>query len=81
MRTTLDLDDQLHKAVRRIAFEQRRSIGEVVSELALRGLTASQDTAAALHRPLNMFAGLIHMKDDFNDTPAEVDAALDESLR
>ena len=79
MRTTLDLDDRLHETARRIAFEQRRSLGEVVSELALRGL----EQQAALDRPprqLGQFAGLIHIADDFDDTPADVSAAVDEPL-
>jgi hypothetical protein len=79
MRTTLELDNRLHETARRIAFEQRRSLGDVVSELALRGL----EQQAADQRPvrqLGQFAGLIHIADDFDDTPADIDAAVDEPL-
>ncbi|MGI8631701.1 MAG: antitoxin [Solirubrobacterales bacterium] len=42
MRTTLELDDHLLSAARELAAAQRRSIGAVVSELALRGLTPAR---------------------------------------
>jgi hypothetical protein len=38
MRTTLDLDDEVLAAARRIAADRSRSIGQVISELARRGL-------------------------------------------
>lgn len=38
MRTTLDLDDEVLAAARRIAVARSKSIGQVVSELARRGL-------------------------------------------
>jgi hypothetical protein len=82
MRTTLDLDDRLHAAVRRIAFEERRSLGDVVSDLALRGLAVGPEgQSRALRRPLDVFAGLIHVADDFNTTPAEVESSLEQPLR
>jgi hypothetical protein len=79
MRTTLDIDDELHAVARRIAFEQRRSLGDVVSELMRQGL-ASEHHRPVERRPLGMFAGLIHIADDFDDTPSDVLVALDESL-
>lgn len=38
MRTTLDLDDEVLAAARRIAAARSKSLGQVVSELARRGL-------------------------------------------
>ncbi len=38
MRTTLNLDPDVMRAARHLAREQGRSLGEVVSELARRGL-------------------------------------------
>lgn len=43
MRTTLDIDDDVLQAVRGLAKRERRTIGELLSQLARRGLaTASQ---------------------------------------
>jgi hypothetical protein len=39
MRTTLSIDDDVLEAARHLADVQHRNIGEVVSELARRGLT------------------------------------------
>lgn len=79
MRTTLEIDDDLHAVARRIAFEQRRSLGDVISELVRQGLAAT-DQRPAERRPLGIFAGLIHIADDFDDTPPDVVAAIDEPL-
>lgn len=38
MRTTLNLDDDVMEAARSIAYSERRPLGQVVSELARRGL-------------------------------------------
>jgi len=38
MRTTLNLDDDIVRAARSLAREQGRSLGEVLSDLARRGL-------------------------------------------
>lgn len=38
MRTTLNLDDDVAEAARALAVAERRSLGEIVSELARRGL-------------------------------------------
>jgi hypothetical protein len=42
MRTTLNLDDDVMDAAKAIAASQRRSLGQVVSELARRGLAPSE---------------------------------------
>lgn len=39
MRTTLSLDDDILAAARVLAEQQNRSLGEVISELARKGLT------------------------------------------
>jgi hypothetical protein len=45
MRTTLTLDPDILRAVRHLAREQGRSLGEVLSELARRGLEPRGDVA------------------------------------
>jgi hypothetical protein len=39
MRTTLDIDDDVLQAAKELATSQQRTAGQVVSELARRGLT------------------------------------------
>jgi hypothetical protein len=74
MRTTLEIDDKLHEIARRLAFTERRAIGAVISDLALKGLAATEISGS---RPLGMFAGQITIAEDFDATPAEVLASLD----
>ena len=45
MRTTLDIDDEVLAAARRIAAARSKSVGQVVSELALQGLHARPKVA------------------------------------
>ena len=78
MRTTLELDDRLYEVVRQRASEERRSIGEIVSELALRGLESERE--AAPMRTLGRYAGLIQVATDFDENPADVFAELDEPM-
>lgn len=44
MRTTLQLDDDVLAAARVLARQNRTSLGEVISELARRGLVAGSST-------------------------------------
>jgi len=46
MRTTLRIDDDILSAARSIAESEERSIGEVISELARRGLAPRPQEAA-----------------------------------
>ncbi len=41
MRTTLNIDDDVLAAAKELARKRRRSAGEILSELARRGLTAA----------------------------------------
>ena len=58
MRTTLNIDDDVFHAVKELARRERRSAGEVLSELARRGITAmdsdavGEDTTFYGFRPL-----------------------------
>jgi hypothetical protein len=52
MRTTLDLDPEVMAAARQIAAIRSKSIGEVISELARRGLEARASTAARQGFPI-----------------------------
>jgi hypothetical protein len=45
MRTTLTLDPEIVSAAKQIAAERSKSIGEVISELARRGLEARSKSA------------------------------------
>lgn len=79
MRTTLVLEDGVYEAARKIAFDQRRPLGDVVSELAARGLR-SQEVAKPVRRHLGFWEGQGHIADDFNDTPQEVLDSMDANL-
>lgn len=76
MRTTLEIDDALHERARRQAFEERRSIGAVISEWAIRGAGAKADT-----RPLGLFKGTIEIPEDFDEPLPEAIAAVESSLQ
>ncbi len=78
MRTTIVIDDQIHEEARRLAFESRRTLSEVVNELLAEGL--KRTTRAPTPRRLGQFRGSITIADDFNETPAEVLRAVDEPL-
>lgn len=78
MRTTLEIDDRLHELARRMAFDQRRSLGDVISDLALRGL--EQQSVDRPARSLGQFVGLVHIADDFDDTPSDIDDAIEQPL-
>ncbi len=77
MRTTLAIRDDLYEAARRRAFDERRTLGDVVNELIERGLT---DSAASRPRTLGTFAGQIDVTEDFDDEVPDVEIALDESI-
>jgi len=72
VRTTLVLDDDVYETARRRAFEQRRSLGAVISELAEKGLEAEQGEQAK-HRGVRFgaYAGQIWIADDFDEAPPE----------
>ncbi len=74
MRTTLEIDDRLHEIARQMAFAERRGIGAVISDLALKGLETGRSLG---DRPLGKFAGQVVVSADFDDTPPEVSESLD----
>lgn len=47
MRTTLNIDDDVLLAAKELALRQRRTAGEVISELARRALAARSERAGA----------------------------------
>jgi len=77
VRTTLAIRDDLYEAARRRAFDERRTLGDVVNELIERGLT---DSAAARQRALGTFAGQIDVTEDFDDEVPDFEIALDEPI-
>ena len=70
MRTTVSIDDEVHKAVLQIAFESRRSLDEVINELLMEGLGLV--TLQHGHRQLGQLRGTITIADDFDDEVFEV---------
>jgi hypothetical protein len=78
MRTTLALDDDVYEAARKIAFEQRRALGAVVSDFLRRGLEAEVHEAG--ERPLGFWHLQVAMSEDFNDTPDEILLAVEADL-
>jgi hypothetical protein len=73
MRTTLRIDPEVPAAARRIAAARSTSLGEVISELARRGLRAGSERSAPERFPVfkvPMNARVI--------TPQRVAAALDD---
>ena len=78
MRTTLTLNDEVYEQARKIAFDEHRALGDVVSELAARGLQTNGREHAP--RKLGFWAGQGFVADDFDATPQEVLDALDADL-
>jgi len=61
MRTTLDIDDDILAAARDLAKAEGRTMGEIISDLARRGLTAPTQPLGGLAEPSASF--------DFDDWP------------
>ncbi len=78
MRTTIVIDDHLYDEARRLAYESRRALSEVINELLAEGL--KRVASAPTRRGLGQLRGSITISDDFNETPAEVLRAVDEPL-
>lgn len=76
MRTTVAIRDDLHEAVRQLAFDERRTLGDVINDLIEQGLTARRGNG----RTLGQFVGQIHIADDFDDPLPDMDAALDSPV-
>ena len=51
MRTTLDIDAEVLQAAKELARQQRRTAGEVLSELAREGLKAALTPSVPSHDP------------------------------
>ncbi len=78
MRTTVSLDERIHEEARRIAFESRRTLSEVINELLAEGL--KQVARPPVRRQLGQLRGTITIADDFDETPEEVLDSLAEPL-
>ena len=78
MRTTVSLDERIHEEARRIAFESRRTLSEVINELLAEGL--KQATRPTARRQLGQLRGTIAIADDFDETPEEMLDSLAEPL-
>lgn len=70
MRTTVSLDDEHYEEARRIAFETRRTLGDVINELIGSGL--QQRRAAATKRSLGSLRGTITIAEDFDATDEDI---------
>jgi hypothetical protein len=74
MRTTVTIRDDLHEAARRKAFEERRTMGDVLNELIELGLAQTPKGG----RQLGRFVGEIVVASDFDDPLESLEVALDE---
>lgn len=74
MRTTINIEDDLMKAIRNLAHERGQSLGAIVSDLIRKGLHPKKTEAHSNDFPVFM------MKEGAPPlTPEMVDAALEES--
>lgn len=78
MRTTVSIDDEVYEEARRIAFDSRRTLGEVINELLVEGLKLVAPPPE--RRRLGQLRGTITIADDFDDTPREVLDSLDAPI-
>jgi len=78
MRTTVSIDDAVYEQARRIAFESRRTLGDVINELLAEGLKLVAPSPE--RRLLGQLRGTIRISEDFDETPGEVLEALDSPL-
>ena len=78
MRTTVSIDDAVYEQARRIAFESRRTLGEVINELLVEGLKLVAPPSE--RRRLGQLRGTITIADDFDELPRDVLDALDSPL-
>ena len=79
MRTTLTLDDEVYAKARKRAFDEHRSLGDVISELVKRSLERDSDNRFPI-RNLGFAHGEIWVADDFDDTPQEILDAMEAPL-
>lgn len=78
MRTTITIDDEVYEEARRIAFESRRTLGEIINELLTEGLKLVAQPSK--RRQLGQLRGTITIADDFDDTPVEVRDSLSDPI-
>ena len=78
MRTTVSIDDEVYEEARRIAFDSRRTLGEVINELLVEGLKLVAPPPE--RRRLGQLRGTITITDDFDETPRDVLDSLDAPL-
>ncbi len=78
MRTTVTIDDEIHEKVRRVAFESRRTLSDVINELLSEGLKLVNRGYEP--RRLGQLRGTITIADDFDDTPGEILDSLDAPI-
>lgn len=78
MRTTVSLDDDVYERARTLAFERRRTLGQIINELLIAGLQVTDSPPPP--RRLGALRGSVWIAEDFDDTPAEVVEALDRPL-
>ena len=57
MRTTLDIDDDVLQAAKELARRERKTAGQILSELARRGLTEAKDASSEEPNAKEVFLG------------------------
>ena len=80
MRTTLDIDDDVLEAAKERARRERKTAGEVVSELIRRGLTAPsvEHQASVVREPAAVYGFRPFPAGDAIVTNAQVDALREQ---
>lgn len=78
MRTTVSIDNEVYEQARRIAFDSRRTLGEVINELLTEGLRVADPPPE--RRRLGQLRGTISIAEDFDATPRDVLDSLDSPL-
>lgn len=78
MRTTVTIDDEVYEEARRIAFDSRRTLGDVINELLTEGLKLVSKPLE--RRQLGQLRGTINISDDFDDTPPGVFDSLNDPI-
>ena len=74
MRRTVSIDDEVYEELRRIAFESRRTLDEVINELLVEGLKLVASPPA--RRRLGQLRGTIKIADDFDEVLDSLDAPV-----
>jgi hypothetical protein len=80
MRTTLDIDEDVLQAAKERARRERRTAGEVISDLARRGLTLPASSVADVAEPAELYGFVPFPRRGAVVTNALIDQLLNEDI-